>query len=164
MSIRIDKSLILNKIKSHYKFETGESFASFLGISATTLSGWSRRNTFDIELICSKFTDINANWLLSGEGNMIKTEVQSQNEQLNNIQSFQELLLSKDEVIKSKDEVIKSKDEAIQAKNERINDLLNQGEEAKRREELLTATITALRMQIEESQQKATGNNKRKAG
>lgn len=70
-----DKSLILSKIKSHYKFKTNEEFADFLGIAPTTLSSWSRRNSIDTELIYAKCTDIDANWLLTGKGEMIRNVI-----------------------------------------------------------------------------------------
>lgn len=72
MSSYLDKSQILNKIKTHYGFKSNLEFSSFLGIAATTLSSWYSRNSIDFELIFAKCVDIDANWLLSGKGNMLK--------------------------------------------------------------------------------------------
>ncbi len=72
MSIKKDKSLILNAIKLHYKFKSNADFASFLGIAPTTLSSWYSRGTFDYELLYAKCVDINGDWLLSGIGSMIR--------------------------------------------------------------------------------------------
>lgn len=70
----IDKSLILNDIKNHLDIKTNKGFAEFLEIKATTLSMWYKRNTFDIELIFNKCEYLNPEWLLTGKGNMLKTQ------------------------------------------------------------------------------------------
>lgn len=75
----MDSKLILKEIKKHYKFKNDIDFASFLGVSPSTLNTWRRRNRFDIELIHSKCTDIDSNWLLSGKGTMIKTSKSDKN-------------------------------------------------------------------------------------
>ena len=67
----MDKSLILNKIKSHLKLKSDTEFANFLGIKPQVLSNWRKRNTFDTELIYTKCVGIDANWLLTGEGEML---------------------------------------------------------------------------------------------
>jgi bacteriophage CI repressor helix-turn-helix domain len=70
----MDKSLILNKIKSYLNLKSDTEFANFLGIKPQVLSNWRARNTFDTELIYTKCVDIDANWLLTGEGEMLKSE------------------------------------------------------------------------------------------
>ena len=70
----MDKSLILNKIKSHLNLKSDTELANFLGIKPQVLSNWRARNTFDTELIYTKCVDIDANWLLTGEGEMLKSE------------------------------------------------------------------------------------------
>ena len=74
MSNILDKSLILNKIKKHYGFISDSEFAKFLGIKPQTLSSWHTRNTFDIELVYAKCEDINADFLLTGKGEIVKTK------------------------------------------------------------------------------------------
>lgn len=74
MSNKINKSLILNKIKSHFDYKSDAEFARFLGIKPQTLASWHSRNTFDIELLYSKCVHIRGDWLLSGEGEMIQSE------------------------------------------------------------------------------------------
>lgn len=75
----MDKSLILNDIKNHYGFKTKEEFAHFLGIAPTTLSSWARRNSFDIDLVYAKCTEIDANWLITGHGEMLKKTADQKN-------------------------------------------------------------------------------------
>lgn len=70
----MDKYLILSKIKEKLNIKTDRDFADFLEINPTTLAMWKARNTFDIELLFKKCEWINANWLLTGEGNMLKNE------------------------------------------------------------------------------------------
>ena len=68
----MDKTLILNKIKTYLKIEKNTDFAEFLEIKPTTLAMWYKRNTFDIELLYKKCEFIDANWLLTGQGEMLK--------------------------------------------------------------------------------------------
>jgi len=72
----MSKSLILNKIKKHYKFKTDAEFARFLEIKPQTLSSWYSRDTMDYELLSAKCVGIDANFLLTGTGEMLKSEVQ----------------------------------------------------------------------------------------
>jgi len=63
----------INNIKMHYGFNRDTDFAKFLGISPQVLYNWKARNTFDTELVYEKCFDINPEWLLTGNGNMLKT-------------------------------------------------------------------------------------------
>src|SRR5690606_22133320 len=72
--MKINKSLMLNEIKSHLEIEKDAEFARYLGISPQTLSSWHSRNSFDIHLLYSKCVFINAEWLLTGEGQMLKND------------------------------------------------------------------------------------------
>lgn len=72
MSKIVDKSLILNAIKSHLGFAKDVDFAKYLNIPASTLGSWYARNTFDYELLYAKCNDINGNWLITGKGSMLK--------------------------------------------------------------------------------------------
>ncbi len=49
-------------------------FAQFLGVAASTISSWLSRNTFDYDLIFAKCESISPEWLLTGKGNMLKSE------------------------------------------------------------------------------------------
>lgn len=68
----MDKSLILNKIKEYKKFTSDAEFARFLGIPAQNLSKWKARNTYDTELLYTKCIELNPEWLLTGQGEMLK--------------------------------------------------------------------------------------------
>lgn len=65
---------MLDKIKAHLSIATNKDFADFLGIKPTTLSMWYKRNTFDIDTIFTKCEFIDANWLLTGQGDMLKVK------------------------------------------------------------------------------------------
>lgn len=70
----MDKALILNKIKEHKNFKSDADFARFLEIPAQNLSKWKARNTYDIEVLYTKCPELNPEWLLTGEGEMLKSE------------------------------------------------------------------------------------------
>lgn len=73
----MEKFQILNDIKKHYAFKRDTDFATFLGISPQVLYNWKARNTFDTELVYSKCEDINSEWLLTGNGAMLKNGARS---------------------------------------------------------------------------------------
>lgn len=68
----ITKREMLDEIKSHLNIQKNTDFARFLGISSQAVSNWYARNTFDAELLYTKCDFINADWLLTGKGSMLK--------------------------------------------------------------------------------------------
>ncbi|MEE1946112.1 helix-turn-helix domain-containing protein [Pedobacter sp. KR3-3] len=68
MGIKIDKELIISRIKSHYGFKSDAELARFLGIASNTLANWHKRNTINLDLILTKCEELNADWLLKGIG------------------------------------------------------------------------------------------------
>ena len=52
--------------------KTDSEFADFLGVKQPTISTWRKRNTIDYKLIITKCNNIDANWLLTGQGEMLK--------------------------------------------------------------------------------------------
>jgi len=69
----MDKSLILNDIKKYLRLKTDTDFASYLGITPQALSNWKSRNTIDERLIAEKCDFLNYDWLLTGNGEMLKS-------------------------------------------------------------------------------------------
>lgn len=72
------KSLILNRLKQHYGFNSDTDFANFLGIKPQTLSSWHSRDTFDTELLYAKCINLDANFLLTGEGEIEKQNIKEE--------------------------------------------------------------------------------------
>lgn len=72
MGNNIDKRSILDRIKDHYSLKGNADLARFLEVSPNTITNWYNRQTFDIDAILSKCTDLDLNWLLTGQGERIK--------------------------------------------------------------------------------------------
>ena len=73
MSEKINKAGVLDRIKSYYGLKNNAKLASFLGVAPTTISSWYARDSFDLDIIYSKCVDISFDWLLTGEGAMLRT-------------------------------------------------------------------------------------------
>ena len=69
----LSKKLILKKIMNHLNIHKDYLFADFLGISQSTLANWFKRDVINYELIISKCDFLDANWLLTGKGSMLKS-------------------------------------------------------------------------------------------
>ncbi|PKP20742.1 MAG: hypothetical protein CVU04_03290 [Bacteroidetes bacterium HGW-Bacteroidetes-20] len=67
-----DKSQIIRNIKIAFGFKNDTEFAKYLGITPQTLASWNSRNMFNLELIYAKCENIDANYLLTGEGQMFR--------------------------------------------------------------------------------------------
>lgn len=67
----MDKALIISDIKKYLNFKKDTELAEYLGLKQNTLSTWKSRNTMDYDLIISKCDFINANWLITGKGEML---------------------------------------------------------------------------------------------
>lgn len=68
----MDKRGMLDAMIAHYTGGNKAKFAILLGVSAQTISAWGTRNTFDSELIYTKCIGISSDWLLTGEGSMLR--------------------------------------------------------------------------------------------
>lgn len=69
----MNKALILNRIINELFNGSKSDFARKLDVKPQTISSWIARNTFDIELIFAKCDNLSAEFLLTGEGSMLKT-------------------------------------------------------------------------------------------
>ena len=72
MGEKIDKTLILNRIKSYYNFRHKSQLARFLGIETNTISNWYTRNMINYELVLTKCEELNPNWIINGTGRPTK--------------------------------------------------------------------------------------------
>jgi uncharacterized protein YjcR len=68
----MEKRAIVQRIIGHYTHGNKASFARKLGVSPQLINTWISRNTFDIDLIYAKCEFISAEFLLTGQGEMLR--------------------------------------------------------------------------------------------
>lgn len=73
----MEKKDMIEVLVSYYCGGNKAKFAAKLGIKPQALSMWISRNSFDAELIYKNCEDVSAEWLLSGEGDMLNKTEQS---------------------------------------------------------------------------------------
>ncbi len=66
---------MLLSLIQHFTDGNKAQFAKLLEVSPQTVSTWASRETFDAELIYTKCEGISGDWLLSGEGPMLKKDM-----------------------------------------------------------------------------------------
>lgn len=71
----MDKRRMLEELIDHYAEGNKAKFARMLEVSPQTVSTWISRESFDAELIYTKCEGISGDWLLSGEGPMLKKDM-----------------------------------------------------------------------------------------
>ncbi len=71
------KKDILNAIIEHYADGKNTLFAKKIGVAPQTVSTWLARNTFDFDIIYAKCEGINADFLFTGEGEILKGDTQT---------------------------------------------------------------------------------------
>ncbi|MEL5896070.1 helix-turn-helix domain-containing protein [Bacteroides sp. GD17] len=59
---------IVKRAKLVKGFKADSELAGFLGISRSTLSNWTARNSIDFPLLLGRLSDVDYNWLLTGKG------------------------------------------------------------------------------------------------
>ena len=69
----------LEEIIRFYSNGKPTAFAKFLGVAPSTISTWIARDTFDYDTLFAKCEELNAEWLLTGKGEMIKVDNIPQN-------------------------------------------------------------------------------------
>lgn len=105
----------------HYTSLTDRAFAQQCGIAQNTMSYYlsgQRKPSFEaVEKILQSFPELSAEWLIRGEGEMLKQEISSKElERINKLTNVAETL----------QEVIDSKNQAIADLSERIKQLESQ--------------------------------------
>lgn len=73
---------IIERLKIFHGVETTRALGQILGVAESTMSGWKSRGTIDYELIFSNCEDLNLNWLIYGEGEMLRNKKQLANSNL----------------------------------------------------------------------------------
>ena len=69
-------------------WRTGLTRCGFSSVKPQTINTWIVRNSFDIDLIYAKCEGVSGDWLLSGDGNMLKSE--NENSLVEEIDSLKE--------------------------------------------------------------------------
>ncbi len=128
----MDKKGILQALITHYTGGNKSQFAKLLGVKPQTINTWDTRGTFDLELIYSKCEYISAEWLLTGEGPMLKSGTPSPSEPSPKPKKSEKTSGAEDtaaflsyirEQAAAHAEAIKEKDAIIEQKNREIADL-----------------------------------------
>ena len=65
---------MVEKLVDYFSNGNKAAFAKKLGVSPQTVHSWIARNTFDSELVFAKCDGLSADWLLTGEGPMLRSE------------------------------------------------------------------------------------------
>lgn len=65
---------VLNALKDYLGLTTDAELANAFGISPQNLSGWRRRDSININKIVKSFPELNEAWLLTGEGEMLRSD------------------------------------------------------------------------------------------
>lgn len=68
----MDKTAQLEALVTHFANGNKAKFAGRLGVKPQTISTWMNRNTFDVYLVYAKCDGVSADWLLTGEGSMMR--------------------------------------------------------------------------------------------
>lgn len=68
----MDKKRMLEDLILYYSRGNKSEFAKMIGMTPQGISTWLSRSTFDPGAIFAKCVGVNAEWLLTGEGEMIK--------------------------------------------------------------------------------------------
>lgn len=67
----MEKKDMIQALIGHYSEGNKTHFAAILGVKPQTINSWISRNTFDNELIYAKCVGVSADWLMTGQGDML---------------------------------------------------------------------------------------------
>lgn len=76
----MDKKTMLIQLIQHYEDGNKTRFAKRLGLTPQGVSTWLSRGTIDYELVYAKCEHLNAEWLLTGRGSMLRKDVPTPSE------------------------------------------------------------------------------------
>ncbi len=68
----MEKKDRLLRLIEHYSDGNKSEFARMIGVSPQAINTWISRNTFDIDIVYAKCINISPEWLLTGNGPMLK--------------------------------------------------------------------------------------------
>lgn len=71
MKISNNATIFLERLKSELHIQRDLELASYLGVKHNTISGWKSRNSVDYDLILSKCDNLDWNYLLLGQSNIV---------------------------------------------------------------------------------------------
>lgn len=80
----MEKKDILETLINYYCDGNKAKFAAMIDITPQLLSNWLKRNTLDYEQVYSGCPNLSGDWLLSGEGDIIRQTSQNDNKQNGN--------------------------------------------------------------------------------
>ena len=73
----MNKKERLETLINYYTDGNKSKFSALLGVKPQTINTWLSRDTFDADLIYAKCECLSGDWLLSGEGEMLKVSTPS---------------------------------------------------------------------------------------
>jgi hypothetical protein len=130
--MRNDTNLILNRIKKVKNIEKDAELARFLGITSGLLANWKTRNTYNLDILLAKCSDISLDWLLLGKGEMLRSQsventgIEIQNNQstietqINNIRDMSEHIHSLIDTQTKYLKLLEKENERLLQENERL--------------------------------------------
>lgn len=67
---------VIERLKNALSISTDTELANVLGVTKATVSNWRSRNSFDVQLLHTKCSHLNLDWVLTGRGSAsIKSDV-----------------------------------------------------------------------------------------
>ncbi len=70
----MDINLIINDLKNHIGVTSDLELADYFGVGNSAISNWRNRKRLPINKILAKNSELNHNWLLTGEGPMLRVD------------------------------------------------------------------------------------------